>query len=54
MKSERSRKAVYLILDLGMSQKQVDNMNEVHLAVAGSNISLLYIDGQLKPSASKL
>jgi hypothetical protein len=54
MKSEKSRKAIYLILDLGMSQKQVDNMNEVHLAVAGSNISLVYIDGQLKPSASKL
>jgi len=54
MKSEKSRKAIYLILDLGMSQKQIDNMNEVHLAVTGSNISLVYIDGQLKPSASKL
>lgn len=54
MKSEMSRKAIYLILDLGMSQKQIDNMSEVHSAVSGSNISLLYIDGQLKPSASKL
>lgn len=54
MKSEKSRKAIYLILDLGMTQKQVSSMNEVHSAIAGSNISLVYIDGQLKPSASKL
>ncbi len=54
MKSEKSRKAIYLILDLGMSQTQVDNMNAVHLAIAGSNISVIYIDGQLKLSASKL
>lgn len=54
MKSEKSRKAIYLILDLGMTQKQVDSMNDVHSAIAGSNISLVYIDGQLKPSASKL
>lgn len=54
MKSEKSRKAIYLILDLGMNQRQIDNMNTVHQAIAGSNISVIYIDGQLKPSASKL
>lgn len=54
MKSEKSRKAIYLILDLGMNQRQIDNMNAVHQAIAGSNISVIYIDGQLKPSASKL
>lgn len=54
MKSEKSRKAIYLILDLGMTQKQVDNMNSVHQSITGSNISIIYIDGQLKPSASKL
>jgi hypothetical protein len=37
-----------------MTQTQVDNMNAVHLAIAGSNISVIYIDGQLKLSASKL
>ncbi|PWE44807.1 hypothetical protein [Pseudomonas prosekii] len=54
MKSEKSRKAIYLILDLGMNQRQIDNMNVVHQAIADSNISVIYIDGQLKPSASKL
>lgn len=53
MKSEKSRRAIYLILDLGMNQRQVDNMNSVHQAISGSNISVVYIDGQLKPSASK-
>lgn len=37
-----------------MNQAQVDNMNAVHQAIVGSNISIIYIDGQLKPSASKL
>lgn len=54
MKSEKSRKAIYLILDLGMNQRHVDNMNAIHEAIGGSNISIVYIDGQLKTSASKL
>lgn len=54
MKSEKSKMAIYLILDLGMNQKQTETMNDIHKAIAGSNISLIYIDGQLKPSASKL
>ncbi len=54
MKSEKSLKAIYLALDLGMNQKQIDSMNAVHKTITGSNISITYIDGQLKSSASKI
>ncbi|MFO3672606.1 hypothetical protein ACKWMZ_05495 [Pseudomonas protegens] len=54
MKSEKSRRAIYLIIDVGTSKTQQVKLNALYHKIKGSAIKIFHIDGFLKPSASKL
>ena len=53
-KSEKSKRAIYLVIDVGSSKADVRRLNELSAAVSGTAIKILKVDGLKKPSASKL
>lgn len=54
MKSEKSKRAIYLIVDVGESRTQLKRLKEMRDKIVNSAIKVFHIDGFLKPSASKL
>jgi hypothetical protein len=53
-KSEKSKRAIYLVIDVGGSKADVERLNELNIAINGSSIKILKVDGEVKQSASKL
>lgn len=54
MKSEKSKRAIYMVIDIGYTKAALDLLNKVNKKINGSAIKIFKINGQLKPSASKL
>lgn len=54
MKSEKSKRAIYVVIDVGYTKAAMNNLNAVSKKANGAAIKLLHIDGGIKPSASKL
>lgn len=53
LKAEKSKKGIYLIIDVGYTKAAIDNLNDINRLVNGTNINIFHIDGQYRPSASK-
>lgn len=54
MKSEKSRRAIYLVIDVGYTQAAIDNLKSINKKINGTNIQIIHVDGSKKPSASKM
>lgn len=54
MHSEKSHRAIYLVIDVGYTKARIDTLNEVNKKTAGAAIKIQHIDGTPKASASKL
>lgn len=54
LKSEKSRRAIYLVIDVGYTKAAIHNLNEISRQINDAAIQVLHIDGSNKPSASKL
>lgn len=54
MKSEQSKRAIYLVIDVGYTKASIKNLNAVNEKTNGTSIKIIQIDGQQKPSASNL
>lgn len=54
MKSEKSKRAIYLVIDVGYTKAAMDNLKAISKKTSGAAIKLFHINGTLKPSASKL
>jgi len=53
MNAEGSKRAIYLVVDVGYSRAAVRNLREISAAVNGTAISIFHVDGTQKPSGSK-
>lgn len=54
MKSEKSKRAIYLVIDVGHTEASLKRLNELNKKVSGSAIKLIHVNGNLQVSASKL
>lgn len=54
MKAEGSRRAIYLVIDVGYTEAAIKNLNEINGKIGGTAIKILHVDGNPKPSASRL
>ena len=55
MKSEKSKRAIYLVLDVGGFTKTAkSNLNDIAELMKDTSIKLIHVDGLIKPSASKM
>lgn len=54
MKSEKSRRAIYLVIDVGYTKAAMANLKTISRDISGAAIQLFHVDGGLKLSASKL
>lgn len=54
MDAEGSKRAIYLVVDVGFTEAAIKRLNEINNKVNGSAIDILHVDGILKPSASRL
>lgn len=54
MKSEKSKRAIYLVLDVGYTKAAIRTLKEVNSLVSGAAIKILHVDALQKDSASKI
>lgn len=54
MKSEKSKRAIYLILDIAYTKTAMKNLNEINKRVNGAAIKIFHINAEQKASASKM
>jgi hypothetical protein len=54
MKSEKSRRAIYLVIDVGYTKAAMKNLKDISSEINGTAIQLFHVDGRLRPSASRL
>ena len=54
MKSEKSKRAIYLVLDVGYTKAAFERLTEVTKKIKGAAIKLIHIDANPTPSASRL
>lgn len=54
MKSEKSKRAIYLVLDVGYTKAAIKRLKEINTLVNGAAIKILHIDALQKESASKI
>lgn len=54
MNAEGSKRAIYLVVDVGYTKAAIENLNLVNRQTSGTAIRILHVDGIPKPSASKL
>lgn len=54
MDAEGSKRAIYLVVDVGFTEASIKRLNEINKKVNGSAIDILRVDGIPKPSASRL
>lgn len=53
MRAEKSKRAIYLVIDVGYTEAAIDRLKEINELISDSIIRIEHIDGQLKESASK-
>jgi hypothetical protein len=54
MNAEGSKRAIYMVVDVGYTQAAMDNLNVVNRLTNGTAVRVLQVNGIPKPSASKL
>lgn len=54
MKSEKSKRAIYLIIDVGYTKAAIKNLKDINQKINGTNVQIIHIDGSQKASASKI
>lgn len=54
MNAEGSKRAIYLVVDVGYTQAAINHLNDVNHKTNGTAIKVLHVNGNPKPSASKL
>jgi hypothetical protein len=54
MNSEKSRRAIYLVIDVGFTKAATHNLKSISEKVNGAAIKVIHVDGAVKRSASKL
>jgi hypothetical protein len=54
MNAEGSKRAIYLVIDVGYTKAAITNLNEINAAINGTAINIIHISGALQPSASRL
>jgi hypothetical protein len=54
MKSEKSKRAIYLVLDVGYTKAAIDRLTEINKRIKGAAIKIIHVDAIPKPSASRL
>lgn len=54
MNAEGSKRAIYLVIDVGYTKAAIANLNEINAAINGTAITIIHISGALRPSASRL
>lgn len=54
MKSEKSKRAIYLVLDVGYTKAAIDRLKEVNAKIKGAAIKIIHVDATPKVSASRL
>ncbi|HEY0923658.1 hypothetical protein [Rheinheimera pacifica] len=54
MKSEKSRRAIYLVIDVGYTQAAIENLKSINKKINGTNVQIMHVDGSQKVSASKM
>lgn len=52
MKSEGSKRAIYVVIDVGLTKAAIKNLQEINTLTNGSAIRIINIDGSLQTSAS--
>ncbi|WP_226469490.1 hypothetical protein [Luteimonas panaciterrae] len=52
MNAEGSRRAIYLVIDVGYTKAAISNLNEINSAINGTAISIIHISAALQASAS--
>ena len=53
MRAERSKRAIYLVIDVGYTKAAIANLNEINGMVNGSAISIIHVSGAIGKSASR-
>ena len=54
LRSEKSRRGIYLVIDVGYTKAAIDNLAKIKKQIHGAAIKIFHVDGSIKPSASKL
>lgn len=54
MRSEKSKRAIYLVIDVGFTKAATDNLAKIKKQIHDAAIKILHVDGSIKNSASKL
>jgi hypothetical protein len=54
MNSEGSKRAIYMVVDVGFTKAAIKRLKEIHEKTNGTEISILHVDGIPKPSPSRL
>jgi hypothetical protein len=54
MRSEKSKRAIYLVIDVGYTKAAIDNLAKIKKQINDAAIKILHVDGSIKNSASKL
>lgn len=54
MKSEKSHRAIYLVIDVGYTKAAMKNLKSINEKINGTNVKIIHVDGTPKASASKM
>lgn len=54
MKAEKSKRAIYLVLDVGYTKAAISNLKDINKRIGSTNVQIIHVDGLIKPSASKM
>jgi len=54
MRSEKSKRAIYLVIDVGYTKAAIDKLAKIKKQINDAAIKIMHVDGSIKNSASKL
>jgi hypothetical protein len=54
MKSEKSKRAIYLVLNVGYTTMALERLKEINKKIKSAAIKIIHVDGNPKPSPSRL
>lgn len=53
MDSEKAKRGIYLIIDVGFTKAAIKNLEEINKMVNGKNVTIFHVDAIIKESASR-
>jgi len=53
MKAEKTKRGIYLVIDVGYTEAAIENLREINKMITGKAIKIIRVDGNPKQSASK-